>query len=139
MPLFTQKNSLILARFTLFLVYFWFGILKVFDLSPATPLVHALFDQTLASFISFSAFSIGFGLFEVAIGLLFLFPHLTRVALVLLTTHIITAISPLFMLPQYVWSSWLVPTLEGQYIIKNVLIIALAFGIYVHTHDPKRA
>lgn len=132
MPLFTQRNFLILARFALFLVYFWFGILKVFDLSPATPLVQALFDQTLTSFLSFQTFSVVFGLFEVIIGVLFLIPRFTHLALVLLTLHMITAISPLVILPSYVWSAWFVPTLEGQYIVKNILIIALAFGLAVN-------
>lgn len=132
MPVFTQRNFLILARFALFLIYFWFGILKVFDLSPATPLVQALFDQTLASFLSFQVFSVVFGLFEVVIGLLFLFPRLTYLALVLLAVHMITAISPILILPSYVWFGWFVPTLEGQYIIKNILIIALAFGLATH-------
>lgn len=129
MALLTQRNFLILARFALFLVYSWFGILKVFDDSPATPLVQALFDQTLAPFLSFSAFSITFGLFEVIIGLLLLFPRLTRLALILLIIHMATVISPLLILPEYVWSGWFVPTLEGQYIVKNILIIALAFGL----------
>lgn len=138
MPFFIQRNFLILARFALFLVYFWFGILKVFDLSPATPLVQALFNQTLASFLSFQTFSVVFGLFEVMIGLLFLFPRLTRLALVLLTFHMITAISPLVILPGYAWSSWFVPTLEGQYIVKNILIIALAFGLATHKEGDNK-
>jgi hypothetical protein len=36
---------------------------------------------------------------------------------------------PLFILPHEVWIRFLVPTLEGQYIIKNVLIIACAITI----------
>jgi len=36
---------------------------------------------------------------------------------------------PLFILPEVTWSGFLVPTLEGQYIIKNIVIIATAIGI----------
>lgn len=136
MPLLTQRNFLNLARFALFLVYFWFGVLKIFNASPATPIVQALFDQTLAQSVSFQIFSIVFGLFEVLIGILFLIPRLTRLALILLTIHLITAISPLLILPEYVWSGWLVPTLEGQYIVKNILIIALAFGLATNIWKP---
>ncbi len=130
-----EKHFVMLARFALFLVYGWFGILKVFDLSPATPLVHALFNQTLASLLSFSVFSIAFGAFEVLIGILFLVPRFTKFALLLLAFHMITTILPIVILPSYTWSGWFVPTLEGQYIIKNILIITAAFGIYVHTRE----
>jgi uncharacterized membrane protein YkgB len=37
--------------------------------------------------------------------------------------------SPLVLVPEYTWQSFLVPTLEGQYIIKNMVIIAVAIGI----------
>lgn len=43
--------------------------------------------------------------------------------------HMITTAMLLFILPQVTWSGFFVPTLEGQYIIKNFLIIATAIGI----------
>jgi uncharacterized membrane protein YkgB len=39
---------------------------------------------------------------------------------------------PLFLLPQITWHKFLVPTLEGQYIIKNLAIISLALVIGAH-------
>lgn len=117
-----------LARFALFLVYFWFGILKVVAESPANPLVSALLEKTLP-FMTFSTFIVLFGLLEVLIGILFLIPKLTRLAVVLLALHMITTLMPLVLLPQVAWSAPFVPTLEGQYMIKNILIIALAVVI----------
>jgi len=129
----TERYFVLLARFALFLVYAWFGALKIFDLSPATPLVQALFDQTLASFVSFEMFNVAFGIFEVVIGLLFLIPRLEKLAVTMLGLHMIMTSLPLAILPSYVWLAPFVPTLEGQYIIKNILSITAAFGIYVHT------
>ncbi len=126
---FAQKFNISFARFAIFLVYVWFGLLKVFALSPATPLVHKLFDQTLSGILPFATFNILFGLFEVLIGVLFLFPKLTRIVLVLLVIHLVTTMMPLVILPHEVWTGFLTPTLEGQYIIKNVLIIACAITI----------
>jgi uncharacterized membrane protein YkgB len=40
--------------------------------------------------------------------------------------------SPLVILPNETWQKTLVPTLEGQYIIKNLVIIALALVIGAH-------
>ena len=125
---FLKKYNLLLARLAIFIVYFWFGILKLFNLSPANPLVQSLLEKTLP-FISFQNFIILFALFEMFIGLLFLIKGAERLAVALLCIHLITTVLPLVLLPSVTWQGWLVPSLEGQYIIKNVLIIALAFVI----------
>ena len=46
---------------------------------------------------------------------------------------------PLFMLPEVTWSAFLVPTLEGQYIIKNLVIISGAIGIAAHLQPLSRS
>ena len=130
---FFRRISEPVARIGLFVVFFWFGALKVFGASPATPLVQALFQHTIP-FMPFSAFIILFGLFEMLIGLLFLFKGCERVVIPLLFLHMITTFLPLFLIPQETWSGFLVPTLEGQYIIKNLVIIAAAIGIAAHLH-----
>ena len=125
--------SIPMARFGLFVVFFWFGILKVIGLSPASPLVQALFERTI-HFMPFSTFIVLFGLFECLIGILFVFPGFERVVIPLLFIHMITTFMPLFLLPSETWSGFLVPTLEGQYIIKNLVIIAAAIAIAAHLH-----
>jgi len=129
--LFFQRVSVPVARFGLFVVFFWFGALKVVGLSPASELVQKLFEQTIP-FMSFSTFLILFGLFECLIGILFLFRGFERIIIPLLFFHMITTFMPLFVLPEVTWSGFLVPTLEGQYIIKNLAIIAAAVGIAAH-------
>ena len=133
-----RKLSVPIARFGLFLVFFWFGALKVFDLSPAGPLVEQLFNATFPIHMSFATFMVLFGLFECLIGILFLIRGTERVVIPLLFIHMITTIMPLFFLPATTWSGFLVPTLEGQYIIKNILIIAAAIGIASHLHPLRR-
>jgi uncharacterized membrane protein YkgB len=110
------------------IVFIWFGILKVLGLSPAGGLVHALFEQTIP-FLSFESFYLFFGWLEVIIGILFLIPQMDRVVIPILFLHMITTAGPLFFLPNETWQSFLVPTLVGQYIIKNIVIIAVAIGI----------
>ncbi len=126
--LFFRKIRIPLARLALFIVFFWFGILKLFYVSPANPLVEHLLAQTLP-FITFNHFIIFLGVWEMVIGLLFLVPGLERVAIFLLIPHMITTIMPLILLPEITWQSFLTPTLEGQYIIKNLVIIALALNV----------
>ncbi len=128
---FFRRVSIPVARFGLFVVFFWFGALKVIGLSPANGLVQSLFEQT-TPFMSFSTFLILFGLFECLIGILFLIRGLERIVMPLLFLHMITTFLPLFILPEITWSGFLVPTLEGQYIIKNLVIIAAAIGVAAH-------
>ena len=126
-----------MARLGLFVVFFWFGILKVLGFSPAEPLVEQLFNATIG-FMSFSTFLVGFGLFEMLIGILFLIKGTERLVMPLLIIHMITTFGPLVFLPEASWISFMVPTLTGQYIIKNLVIIAAAMGIAAQLHPIKR-
>lgn len=123
-----RRYSFPLARVSLFIVFFWFGALKIAHTSPASPLVEALLSATLP-FLTFEQFIFWFGVYEMLIGITFLVPKLERVAIALLIPHIITTLLPLILLPQITWQGFLIPTLEGQYIIKNCVIVALAFSI----------
>ena len=126
-----KKSFFPFARIALFVVFFWFGILKLIDVSPANPLVSNLLEKSLP-FITFGQFIVILGIWEMLIGICFLIPRFERMAMVLLVPHMITTFMPLILLPQIAWQGFLVPTLEGQYIIKNLVIIALAMGIASH-------
>lgn len=121
------------ARTAFLVIFFWFGALKVFGLSPASPLVQALFESTIP-IMPFGIFMILFGLFECMIGLLFIIPRLERVVLPLLLLHMVVTGMPLILLPMITWSGFLVPTMEGQYIIKNIALVAAAMGVMAHLH-----
>lgn len=121
-----------LARLAIFVIYFYFGLLKLLGDSPATPLARALADKTIGASHFHAAYMV-LAVFECVIGVLFLFPKLTRVVIPLLFIHMIIVCSPLFLVPNEAFVKPFVPTLEGQYIIKNVAIIALAIGIAAQT------
>ena len=123
----------LMARLAIFIIFFWFGFLKIIDTSPANPMVAALLAKTLP-FISFNQFIVLFGVYEMIIGLTFLIPGLERLAIALLVPHMITTFLPLVFLAPMTWQGFLTPTLEGQYIIKNLLIIALAMGVAAQLH-----
>jgi uncharacterized membrane protein YkgB len=133
---FFRKISMPVARIGFFVVFFWFGILKVIGTSPANGLVQQLLETTMPS-VSFSVFVVSFGLFECLIGILFLKKGWERVVIPLLFIHMITTFLPLVLLPGVAWQSFLTPTLEGQYIIKNLILIAAGIGIAAHLH-PRR-
>jgi uncharacterized membrane protein YkgB len=77
-------------------------------------------------------------LWEVLIGIGFLIGLITtkfqRLTILLLFMQMFSTVPPLFLLPNVTWQTpFLVPTLEGQYIIKNLVIIgsALVLGATV--------
>jgi uncharacterized membrane protein YkgB len=116
------------ARVAVFTIYFWFGLLKLIGLSPATPLATALTSHT----IGIQYFNVSFktlAVYECALGIMFLIPALTWLSVGLLAIHMGIVSSPLVIVANVAWTHPLVPTLEGQYIIKDVAILALALGI----------
>jgi uncharacterized membrane protein YkgB len=121
-----KKNTF--SRIVLFIIYAWFGVLKLFNLSPANPLVASLLKKTLP-FVTFGQFIVFLGLAEVFLGILFLFPRHTKLSKVLFVIHMVVTTMPMFLLPQIAWTQFLVPTLEGQYIIKNLALIALVIKL----------
>ena len=69
------------------------------------------------------------GWWEVAIGVTFLFRVTTRLAVALLAVQMVGTFMPLVILPEVTFQPGRIPyapTMEGQYIIKNLLIISAA-------------
>lgn len=133
-----QAYNIQIARVALFIVFFWFGLLKVLGLSPAGPLAEALTERTVGM-AYFNELYIALSLLECLIGVLFLIPKATRIVLLLLLVHMAVVCSPLVLVPDFVWTAPFVPTLEGQYIIKNIIIVALAFGVAATTKPLQRS
>jgi uncharacterized membrane protein YphA (DoxX/SURF4 family) len=129
---FFSRTYIPVARFALFVVFFWFGFIKLTGMSPASELAEALTIKTIGA----EWFDISFkivALLEVVVGLLFLIPKAVRIVIPLLFFHMAVVCGPLVLVPEMTWQSFMVPTLEGQYIIKNIAVIAVAFGIAAHT------
>lgn len=133
---FFKRSYIPLARIALFIVFFWFGILKLTGVSPAGDLAEALAAKTIGlDLFEFSFKSLA--LLECIIGVLFLIPKAVRIVIPLLFLHMAVVCAPLILVPDMTWQSFLVPTLEGQYIIKNIVIIALAFGVAANIRPLK--
>lgn len=66
------------------------------------------------------------------IGVVFLIPGKERIALYLLIPHMITTFLPLILLPKLTWKEFMVPSLVGMYIIKNLILIALGIAVVSH-------
>ena len=127
-----RRTFVPVARISIFIVFFWFGFIKLLGLSPASPLAEALTEKTVG-LQYFDVLFITLAVIECIIGILFLFPKMTRIVIPLLLFHMVIVCSPLVLVPEYTWQGFLVPTLEGQYIIKNAVVVAVAIGIAATT------
>jgi uncharacterized membrane protein YphA (DoxX/SURF4 family) len=121
-----KGTSRIAIRLSFAIIFIWFGILKPFHLSPAEGLLKA--TVVWLPFGSPDNWLIVIGWWEVVIGICFLFKRTTRLAIILLLTQMIGTFMPLVFLPEVTFQSnnIFLPTLEGQYIIKNLIIISAA-------------
>lgn len=118
-----------LIRIPLFIIFFWFGFLKIINLSPAQNLV--IDTVYWMPFFKAEIWTIIIGYWEVLIAVFFLFKKTTFIAMILLLLQMTGTFLPLIILPEVTFqgSNPLLPTLEGQYIIKNIIIITAALII----------
>ena len=117
-------------RYSLAIIFIWFGLLKPLGISPAAPLVLQTVDWM--PLVSPATWLSIIGWWEVAIGVLFLFPATLRFAIGLLAMQMAGTFMPLIMLPDVTFQEGRIPyglTMEGQYIVKNLLIISAALVI----------
>ncbi len=128
--MFLRKHADQIARFALFLIFFWFGVLKVFLLSPAGPLVVNLLHATFLGWIDPNTFVIWFGIFEVILSFMILIPRIERITFAALLFHLFTTVMPLFIIPHEVWDGILIPNVMGQYIIKNIALLSLGLILF---------
>ena len=82
-------------------------------------------------FLQPETWTIIIGYWEMAIGLCFLNKKTTLIAVVLMFLQMTGTFLPLVILPEITFqdSNPFLPTLEGQYIIKNIIIITAALII----------
>jgi uncharacterized membrane protein YkgB len=119
------RNGRLFLRYSLAVIFIWFGLLKPFGMSPAADLVaKTVYWMPPEIFIPI------LGYWEVLIGVGLLFRPLLRISIFLLFLQMGGTIMPLFILPEICYTKFPFGlTLEGQYIIKNLLIISSALVI----------
>lgn len=114
-----------LLRYSLAAIFIWFGLLKPLGMSPAADLV-----SKTVYWLPSDIFIPILGWWEVIIGVCLLFRPLIRLAILLLFLQMGGTVMPLFILPEICYTTFPFGlTLEGQYIIKNLIIISAAMVI----------
>lgn len=124
------EHGLTLLRISIGLVFVWFGVLKFWPgLSPADQLATETIDLLSFGLIPENLARVQLAILETAIGIALIAGKFLRFTLLLLVFQMLGAVTPLFLFPEVTWSQLLVPTLEGQYILKNIVLVSAALTI----------
>lgn len=121
-----RKNGFFLLRVSLGIVFFWFGFLKFFPgVSPAQELAIRTISVMTFGLVPDMIIINGLALWEVLIGLGLISGKFMRETLILLFLQMAGTFMPVFLFPEEVFAHFpYAPTMEGQYIIKNIVIIS---------------
>lgn len=141
------RHGVALLRLSMGVVFLWFGGLKFFPgLSPAEDLAGRTITMMTFGMVPTTVSLPLLALWEVLIGLGFLTGRCMRATILLLAGQMLGTVTPLLFFPHETFTAYpIAPTLEGQYIIKNIVLLSagLVLGAVVRggqvIADPKVA
>jgi uncharacterized membrane protein YphA (DoxX/SURF4 family) len=126
------RHMIAVLRTSVGIVFFWFGVLKFFPgLSPAEDLaartISVLSFGLVQPLVSLPVLAV----WECLIGIGFITGRFMRLALALMFLQMSGTITPLFLFPRETWVQFpYAATLEGQYIIKNLVLVSAGLAVY---------
>ena len=125
------KHGVTFSRLALGIVFFWFGALKFFPgLSPAEQLAGRTIERITFGMVTPNVAVPILATWECVIGLGLFSGVALRATLLLLFVQMLGTLLPLALFPAETFTKFpLAPSLEGQYIIKNVVLISAAIVV----------
>jgi uncharacterized membrane protein YkgB len=125
------RHGVTLTRLALGIVFFWFGVIKfVPGWSPAADLATRTITQLTFGMVPPAVSLPVLAAWESLIGLGLLSGRFLRATLLLLFVQMPGTMMPLFLFPGETFRAFpYAPTLEGQYIIKNLVLVGAAIVI----------
>ncbi|MFJ9396001.1 DUF417 family protein [Streptomyces californicus] len=130
-----NAHSHALLRVTVGIVFFGFGVLKLFpSASPAEQLAVDAATKMTLGMVPETVLLLSLAALETAIGIgLIVGRRLLRPALVAFFLHMGGVFSTLLLLPDAMWQPHSpAPTMEGQYVVKNVVLVAVCLVVAAH-------
>lgn len=122
-----------LLRVGLGIVFLWFGLLKIFNVSPVTHII----EKTYTFTIDYPVIIILLGVLEVLIGLGLILKMYLKITLILLWLQIAgVLLSVLFNPSLFFDGNPFFLTLEGEFVVKNLVILAASIVIGGYRVQP---
>ena len=124
-------NGITLLRISLGVILFWFGALKFIPAgSPAAALAAATIGKLTFGLLDGRAALLLLAVWETAVGIALVAGICLRAAIGLLLLQMAGTLTPLALFPSLTFTSFpLAPTMEGQYILKNLVLISAAIVV----------
>jgi len=128
---FMRGYGILFLRISVGIVFFWFGVLKFFPgLSPAQDLATATIERLTFGLIRPEISIVILATWEVLIGLGLITGKFLRATLFLLFAQMLGTMTPLVLFSSETFTRFpYAPTFEGQYIIKNLVLISAGLVI----------
>ena len=125
------QHGVTLLRLSVGIVFLWFGGLKFFpNLSPAEGLATRTIEALTFGIVTPQVSLPVLAIWEVLIGLGLLTGKFMRVTLLLLFVQMLGTVTPIVLFPDEVFKVFPIGlTLEGQYIVKNLVLISAGIVI----------
>lgn len=125
------RNGIKILRIALGIIFFWFGVLKFFHgLSPAEELASRTIYKLSFGLIPAQVSVYILATWETLIGIGLLTGLLLDTTLLLLYFQMAGTFLPMVFFPHEIFAhSIFIPTMEGQYIIKNLVLISAGIVI----------
>lgn len=133
MKLFSEDKAIVLLRYSLGVTFVWFGILKLFNVSPVLEVIKLAMPPVFAES---QLFFFLLSLFEILIGVAFFMKRLTKLAAVAMILYLLVAtFSVLFtqgFSPRFPLLSF-----AGEFVMKNFVLMAAGLVLLTHSVDKK--
>ncbi len=125
------RHGVLILRLSVGFIFLWYAILKFFpNVSSAENIASATIDRLTYGFVNGRIAMLMLAVWETMIGLGLLFGKFLRETLLLLFLQMIGTLTPLILFPDTTFVIFpIVPAIEGQYIIKNLVLISAGIVI----------
>lgn len=128
-----ERYSMQLLRYSLVVVFVWFGVLTASGISDTEAFVAASFGN-----VPTNPFLVALGCWEISIGAMLVYRRTVRLAAVLVVIHTVATSVPLIALPSATFTHFPYgPSFEGVFIVKNWVLLGgvMAVGGATDTAD----
>lgn len=137
--IFLEKHQFSILRICIGVLFLWFGALKFFPgVSPAEGIATKTLDLMTFHLFPKTLLYSSLAVLEFALGALLVFRREFRLTFWLLIFHMCCTIMPLFILQEVTFVNFPYQlTIEGQYIVKNIVIISAAIVLLFNQKQSK--
>jgi len=119
------KGSVVFVRIAIGIVFLWFGILKFFpNTSPAEIIAQRTMDKLTLGVVPSEVNYLVLAIIETTFGLFLIGNIFQKMIVPLALGHLVMTFSPMLLFPSEIFSEIFIPTLLGQYTIKNLVLFS---------------